>query len=218
MKKGFLLIAVMFALGVFSPVQADGIYGNQASGSPTAALLVDKTVSRGNTTKGGIMEYVDNFSASDARFSATDRVYFQIRVKNTSNTVLKNVQMQDILPEYIDAIEGPGDYNATNRIIAWSYSELRPGEERTEKLILQIKPQAQLPSDRGTFCVNNKAVGKSGDYSDEDSAQFCIEKLISMTQSGVPTQSPKAGAEFGLIFGALNIAGLGAGIYVRRRT
>lgn len=218
-----LFLATCILLSTTSPVSADtgvnqyGQYGQYGNGSPAAGIMVDKNVSRGEQTKGGVTQYVDNFSSSDARFSADQRVYFQIKVKNTSNITLKNVQMTDVLPEYIDAVEGPGDYNATNRVISWTYPELRSGEERIEKLVLQIKPQAQLPSDKGTFCISNKATGRAGDMYDEDSAQFCIEKHVSLTKGGVPTQAPQAGAEFGLIFGALNIAGLGAGIYLRKK-
>lgn len=215
-----LLIAAIFTLPLINPVYASGTssgYGQYGSGSPAAGILVDKTVSRGDQTKGGIMKYVDNFSPSDARFTANQRVYFQIKVKNTTTTVLKNVQLSDVLPEYTDAVEGPGDYNATSRMITWTYSELRPGEERNEKLILQIKPQSQLPADRGTFCISNKAAGVSGDFHDDDTAQFCIEKTIANTVGGVPDMAPQAGPEFGLLFGALNISALGTGIYLRKK-
>ncbi len=215
-----LLIAATFLLSTLSPVHAsDGTsqYGQYGGGTPAAGILVDKMVSGSAPTKGGTQTYVDNFSASDTRFNANQRVYFQIKVKNTSNSTLTNVQMNDILPEYIDAVEGPGDYNPQTKTISWTYPELKSGEEKTERLIVQIKPQSQLPADRGVFCTNNKATGRSGNVYDDDTAQFCIEKLIEQTKGGVPKETPQAGAEFGLIFGALNIAGLGAGIYLRRK-
>ncbi len=190
-----------------------GQYG--AAASPTS-LFVDKQVSRGTATKGGIIQYTDNFSASDPRFTAGERVYFQIKVKNTSNAKITNIQMMDKLPQFIDAVEGPGDYNSQDRTISWQYAELKSGEERIEHLIVQIKPQNQLPADKGTFCINNIASGRSGNAADDDTAQFCIEKQVSMTQSGTPKVAPKAGAEFGLLLGALQIAGLGAGVILRK--
>lgn len=209
----FLIATILFS-AQFVPVSADtgsqyGQYGGTTT--PSASISVNKVVGR------DAEKFVENYSPSDARFKANERVYFQIKVKNTSSIDLPNVQMVDTLPDYIDAVEGPGEYNPTNRTITWTYPTLKSGEERTEKLIVQIKPQDQLPSDKGTFCVNNKVSGRSNGTSDEDTAQFCIEKLVAMTKSGTPTQSPKAGAEFGLIFGALNIAGLGAGIYLKKK-
>jgi len=96
--------------------------------------MIDKTVSRGEETKGGITQYVDNYAATDPRFNAGQKVFFQIKVKNTANVTLKNIQVKDVLPSYVDASEGPGAYDANTKTIAWTYPELKTGEEKIEKI------------------------------------------------------------------------------------
>lgn len=220
MKTLFLMLIAFLTMAVM-PVAADvsqyGQYGQYGGGAPAQTIIVDKMVARNVTTKGGVVKYVDNFAPSDARFKAGERVYFQVKVKNTGSTSIGNVVVADILPDYVDAAEGPGDYNPKTRTISWAYSELKSGEERVEKIVVQIKPQAQLPADRGNFCLVNKAKAQSGAAYDDDTSQFCVEKKVEMTKSGKPAQVPQAGPEFGLILGALNVLGLSAGIYLRKR-
>ncbi len=193
-------------------------YGQYDGGTPNYSIIVDKMVMTGNQTKGGQEVYVDNLSPSDPRFAPGAQVTFQVKVKNTSDSTLKNIQVKDILPTWVDAIEGPGEYDANSRTISWTYPELKSGEGKMEKIIVQIKPQDQLPADQGLMCMNNKATAKSDTVYDEDTAQFCLEKQVTLTtKGGQPIKTtPDAGAPL-LAFGALNMLGLGAGLYLRKK-
>jgi uncharacterized repeat protein (TIGR01451 family) len=216
MKQAIILF-VLTLLTASSVLADSGQYGQYGGGAPSGSIMIDKTVSYGTTTKGGIMSYVDNYSASDARLHPSDQVYFQIKVKNTSNVTLTNVQVQDVLPSYVDAVEGPGSYNTNNKTISWTYSELKAGEEKVEKVIAKVYVQGRLPADRGLMCMVNKADVRVGDVTDSDTAQFCIEKQV-ITKGGVPPQKvPQAGPEFGFLVTALSMSTLGAGIYLKKK-
>jgi len=220
MKK--VLIATMLAFfSIFnvSVVKADsGQYGQYGGGTPSYSIMVDKIVMTGNQTKGGQEVYVDNLSPSDPRFAPSGQVKFQVKVKNTSNITLSNIQVKDILPEWTDAVEGPGDYDGNSRTISWTYPELKSGEEKIETIIIQVKPQDQLPEDKGLMCVNNKATASATNAYDEDTAQFCIEKQVTLTtKGGQPVKAtPEAGAPL-LAFGALNLLGLFAGVWMKKK-
>ncbi|MBP9691077.1 DUF11 domain-containing protein [Candidatus Woesebacteria bacterium] len=216
------LFAILFVMSSV-PAQAEttgqyGQYGQYGGGAPSYSIMVDKMVSTGQKSKGGQAVYVDNLSPSDPRFAPGTQVQFQIKVKNTSNVTITNVAVQDVLPEYVDAVEGPGDYNPQTRIISWTYPELKSGEEKIERVIVQIKTQADLPADKGLMCMNNKVVTTAGNASDEDTSQFCVEKTVTLTtKGGQPVKTtPEAGAPL-LVFGALNLAALAGGIFLKKR-
>jgi len=211
-------------LSVGSFVSADsGQYGQYGGGSPSYSIMIDKMVTTGNQTKGGQPSdsegkdvYVDNLSPSDPRFAPNDKVKFQIKIKNTSNVTLENVTVKDILPEWVYAIEGPGDYDKDTHTISWTYPKLDSGQEKIETVIAKVKPQDQLPADKGLICILNKSTVSATNAHDEDTAQFCIEKQVT-TKGGQPvTTTPQAGAPL-LAFGALNLLGLGVGVWMRKR-
>lgn len=189
-----------------------GQYGQYGGGAPSYTISIDKTVGSGNSTKGGVATYVDNYAISDPRFKPSQKVYFQVKVKNTSNTTVTNIEVKDILPSYVEAAEGPGSYDQNTKTISWKYDQLKAGEEKVEKITAQIYTQNNLPADKGIICMANKATVKVGSAYDEDTAQFCVEKEV----VGVE-QVPTAGPELGLLVTALSFAGLGAGVYIKKR-
>lgn len=213
-----LLILTLFAA---ASVSADtgqyGQYGQYGGGAPSTSLMIDKTVSMGSTTKGGTISYVDNYSPSDARLSPGSKVYFQVKVKNTSGTTLKNVEVKDTLPEYVDAVEGPGTFDQNSKTISWTYAELKANEEKVEKIVAQVYSQNRLPADKGLFCMTNKSTAKVNNLFDEDTAQFCVEKQVALTKGGVPQKTPQAGAP-GIILSALSMVSLAGGLYIRKKS
>lgn len=218
-----LIFAFLFTVSCLlftSPVMAEyGQHGQYGGGSPSYSIMIDKIVATGQKTKGGQEVYVDNLSPSDPRFAPGTQVHFQIKVKNTSNVDIANVTVQDILPSYVDAVEGPGDFNTETKTISWTYPTLKAGEEKIERVVAQINPQAELPADKGLMCMINKATVSAANASDEDTAQFCVEKEVTMTtKGGQPiTTTPEAGAPL-LAFGALNALGIAVGVYLKKRS
>ena len=216
MKTNKLLFSVFLSTTIYllltTGALADyGQYGQYSSEpAPSASILIDKTVGKpdGTVTKGGVtnIQYVDNLSPSDVRFRPGEQVMFKLRVKNTSNVTLNNVMVNDIVPSYVEPIEGPGMFDAVTRLISFNAGSFAPDEEKTFTIKMQLYGQDKLPTDKGLFCLINKSRAYNELASDEDTAQFCVEKEV----IGV-VSTPKAGPEMGtLLLGAqAMLVGLG---------
>lgn len=220
MKKVYSFSATVLTLGfaffmLTSPVQAQyGQYGGQPA--PVQTILIDKMVGKPSVpTKGGVVtvQYVDNLTPSDPRFSPGQEVMFKLKVKNTSNVTLNNVTVKDYVPAYIDPVEGPGTFDSTNRVITWDAGSFTPGEEKTYFIKMKLVSQDNMPANKGLFCLTNKGQVYNGYASDDDSAQFCVEKTV----VGV-TIAPKAGAEMGFALMGLNAIGIYVGMKLKKKT
>jgi uncharacterized repeat protein (TIGR01451 family) len=214
MKKVFVsfLFALIFILNTKSAL-AD--YGQYQEPSKPQIILIDKFVGKPTTNKGGYtdVEYVDNLSSSDPRFHAGQTVFFKIKVKNTSSVKIYNVTVRDYVPSYLDPIEGPGSWDSSNRTITWSAGDFEVDEEKTYYLKMQVYSSANLPADKGLFCMVNKAEAKNDNTADDDSSQYCVEKEV----TGVTT-TPSAGPEMALAIVALNGLGLITGLKLRKKS
>ncbi len=218
-----ILITLIFcaSLSLVKNVAADsdndGQYGQYGDYGypPTQTVLIDKMVGKPYITKGGVteVEYVDNLSASDPRFGPGQEIYFKIKVKNTANTRLTNVTVKDYVPAYLEPLEGPGSYDASTRIITFEAGDFEADEEKIYYIKMQVLPQDKLPADKGLFCEINKAVAYNDQVSDEDTAQYCIEKQV----TGVTTV-PSAGPAWALALVGLNMVGGAIGLYLRKKT
>ena len=85
-------------------------------------------------------------------------------------------------------------------------------QEKTFYIKTKVIPQANLPADKGLFCVSNFVKADSSNAYDDDTSQLCIEKQVSGT-----TKVPSAGPELGLLLLAGNILGAGIGLKLRKR-
>ncbi|MBI2641915.1 DUF11 domain-containing protein [Candidatus Roizmanbacteria bacterium] len=199
-----------------SPVFAQ--YGQYGGPAPVQQLLIDKFVGKVTSSKGSVtqLDYVDNLSPSDPRFQAGQEVNFKLKVKNTSNVNLSNVTVKDFLPEFVEPVAGPGTFDANSRTISFNAGNFTPDEEKTYFLTVKVVSQEKLPSDKGLVCLLNKSQASSGDISDEDTAQFCVEKQVVGITPGV-SQVPSAGPEFGALLLAGQFVALGAGLFLKKK-
>ncbi len=201
MKKYLFSFIVLLLITLYvSHSTSYAQYGQYGQPAPSYSLLVDKLVGKPNQTKGGITDYtyVDNLSPADPRFRPGQEIFFKIKVKNTATVKLTNVTVKDYVPSYLEPIEGPGTWDANTRTITWNAGDFNSDEEKVYYIKMQIYPQDKLPANRGLFCLVNK-VGAYNQASDEDTAQFCIEKEV----LGV-TKVPEAGPAYGLALLAFN--------------
>jgi len=211
MKKLFAIGATIFSLLFFvTTVSADcvGQYGQYGQPCQSYSIVVDKMVA-----KPGTDTYVDNLSVSDPRFAPGATVWFKIKIKNTSTIKLVGMSVKDTVPSYLEPLEGPGIFNTETREIAWNAGDFEVDQEKTFYLKMRVYAQANLPTDKGLFCVTNFVKADSSNAYDDDTAQLCIEKQVLGT-----TKVPDAGPEFSLGLVALQLVGVGAGLYLRKKS
>ena len=207
----FLLLTISFfvlAGGSFAQ------YGEYGEPEPSLSIIVDKLVGKPVSDKGGSTDadYVDNLSPSDPRFAPGQKVFFKIKVKNTSDEKLKDVTVRDFLPDFVELVEAPGEFNSDERSITISAGDLEVDEEKVYFLTMRVLPQEQLPEDSGLFCPVNTVETFNGGVSDEDTAQFCVEKEV----LGV-SEVPSAGPELGVILLSGQLTALGLGFLLKRK-
>ena len=207
----FTLTTIYLILAAISNAQ----YGQYNPPPPTQSILIDKWVAKPTgQTKGGVTdyEYVDNLSPSDPRFSAQQFVMFRLKVKNTSNVTIYNVTVKDFVPSYLYPVEGPGNFDSNSRTVVFNAGDFAPDEEKWYYLKMQIVPVNQMPNDKGLFCVVNKAQAYNDKVSDDDTAQLCIEKQVSIPP-GKPV--PQAGPEMGVLLMTGQIGLLALGLKIK---
>ena len=200
------LTLVIGAWLLVTPVKADcvGQYGQYGQPCNSYSIIVDKMVQ-----KPGTSDYVDNLSVSDPRFKPSDYVMFKVTIKNTSTTTFGGMTAKDYVPSYLTPVEGPGTFDANTRIITWDAGFFNVDEQKTYYFKMQVNSMANLPADKGLFCVVNRADATSNGTSDDDSSQLCIEKQVIGT-----TKVPSAGPEMGLFLLTGELFALGTGIYM----
>lgn len=223
MKKfyAFLLFILGFAFYA-SPAFADscsGQYGQYGSCAPSMSIAVSKMVGKPDTsvTKPEDASYVDNLIPSDPRFKADQTVYYRIRVRNTSGTKLYNVTLKDFVPSYINPVQGPGTYDPNSRIITYAVGDMDANQENIYYIRMQVVNQNNLPSDKGLFCIVNKAEAYNDKTYDSSTSQLCIEKQVAGISTTKSAVLPAAGPEMGLILLGLNIAFIGTGLALKRK-
>ncbi len=217
MKKflSFFAPLVIVSWLLVIPVKADcvGQYGQYGQPCPSYAIVVDKMVGKpGTSNDSTVYEYVDNLSVSDPRFKPDQVVFFKIKVKNTSTTKLVGMEVKDTIPSYLDPLEGPGTYNSTTREITWNAGDFEVDQEKVFYLKMKVLPQANLPADKGLFCVTNFVKANSSNAYDDDTSQLCIEKQVTPGKT-----VPSAGPEMGILLFSGELALLGVGIYFKRK-
>ena len=213
--RGVVTLFILFLLfcGLTSNVFAQ--YGAYGGGYETS-IIIDKAVGNpSGNTKGGLTEvsYLDNYSSSDYRFSPGQYISFRLKVKNTSDVVLYSLKVKDLLPLYIEPVENPGEYNSNEHSISFDAGDFAVDEEKIYYLKFKVASQDKLPNDKGIICLINKAEVSNSQAYDEDTAQFCIEKVV----TGVK-EVPAAGPEMGLSLLALNGLGIGTGIWLKNKS
>ena len=215
MKKS-VLSALIFALYLVAAGQvfADQ-YGPYEGKKPSPDISVDKKVGLPQTTtKGGEVTYgfVDNLTSGDRRFSPQEYLFFEVKVKNTSDATLENVVVRDFALDYVDLYENPGNFDS--RDIVLKVGTLKAGEEKTYILKGRVKAQSDLPVDKGILCTVNKVRASNDKVADEDTAQFCIERNV--TAVNPPVTIPKAGPEHGLLIMISAASSALAGLRLRK--
>ncbi len=192
-----------------------GEYGQYGAPVPSKSIMIDKMISVPNQAKNNNVDqlnFVDNLSSSDVRFAPDQQIVFKLKVKNTSDVALTNVQVKDFVPALLVPVSGPGNFDANSRTLSFDAGNFASQEEKTYFLTMKITPQDQMPIDQSVFCEINKAQASNSEVFDQDTAQFCIEKQVLGVKS-----VPSTGPEFGLVLIGLEFGALGVGVFLKKR-
>jgi uncharacterized repeat protein (TIGR01451 family) len=198
-------------------------YGQYQAPVPTQSISVNKSVSIPTSIKGGSdqLEYVDNLSLSDPLFQPGEQVTFRIVIKNTSDTLLRDVIITDFIPANVDAINN--DFDVDQRTVTFSAGDFIPGQEKTYFIKVQVFASDRLTSDQDTFCLTNRVRVATNNVSDEDSAQFCIGRPVTIAPTIAPTiitvpqAMPAAGPEIGIAIPIIGLIMFGVGLTIKKK-
>jgi len=191
-------------------VQASGgcvpVYGGGVQCPRAAEVLLDKKVRNPAT---GI--FVDNLGLSDPKYRPTGIVTFRLYIKNTGDETIDRVTVTDKIPQFIDYMSGPGNFDNSSRTLTFTVDNLYGGTTRTFDIKGRIVHEAVLPAEKSVVCPVNIADADTSSQKDHDESQFCIEK------PPVVPSVPKAGPEHWILsLGGLTTA-LSVGLYFRKK-
>lgn len=224
MKKLFTTLTVLaFAVPLFlaQSANADVVctpnYGGGETCISKGAISIDKKVRHPNSLKSGSDSFVDNLYINDSKYQAGDQIIFKLIVTNTGDTTLSSVEVKDTLPSYVTFVSGPGNFDANTKILTYTIKDLKAKESKTNTVVVKVVSEKELPIQNGTLCAVNQSFAKTDNSSDQDNAQFCVQKQVLGKVFPAPkiTTTPPTGPEViglvGLIPAAL------AGFAIRKR-
>ena len=192
-KKLAILVVSFIGLLIVGSFSVQAQYGPYEGIPPSGQILVDKKI-KDPSKKGDV--FVDNLGANDYHFSPGEDVFFKIIVKNTGQTTFADVEVKDLLPQYVDYTLGSGDVNKDIRDITFENDELEPDETWEVHLTARVYPSNEIPNEQGLYCVLNKAEAWGNGQYDEDTAQLCIEKKVLGIQPPTGANILPLGASF----------------------
>lgn len=198
-KKAYQILVIILLLQIFkTPASANGgcvpVYGGGVQCPRPGQVLVEKKVQSPST---GI--YVDNLGPSDPKYRPQQLITFQIIVQNSGEQTLNSINVKDTLPQYVDFMSGPGNYDSKSKTVSWTVSNLMGGSSEVFYLKGRIVHPTLLP-DLNIICptqanpqpvnmVDAEVIGQK----DHDESRFCIQKEI------IVPVVPKAGPEHWLL-------------------
>ena len=224
MKKFLITITLpLLLLGADTKANADTvcqpIYGGGQSCVTSTNLSINKKVQNPQD-----LSFVDNLGVNDPKYKPDQTVNFQITVTNTSGSTIGTVHVQDIFPQFVTFVSGPGNFDTNSKTLSFDLTNLASAESRTFSLQAKVVGSGLLPQDKGVVCVVNQATATNGGMA-TDNSQFCIEKGVPApvtTKGGIPVmpaptiaKTPATGPEMLSLIGLIPMAG--AGLFLRKK-
>lgn len=174
MRKLLPVFLVALVL-ILSPARALADYFvPQGAGQPVAQLVLNKQVQNPQT---GL--FVENLTVTDAHFLPGQEVNFRIEVRNTGGNELKEINVKDVLPDFVDFVSGSGNFVV---------DKLGAGESKSFDMKIKIRAQVDLPKNQLT-CLTNLAQASVNQIFTQDTSVFCIETQV----LGIAGELPKTG-------------------------
>mgnify|MGYP001617782657 CR=1 FL=1 len=141
-------------------------------------------------------------------------------ITNNRKTVIEKINVQDVFPQFVSFISGPGSFDTSTRILAFDVDNLMPSETRTFNILGRIADANQLSFSENVICLANQVIASVPDPTvGQDNSQFCIAKNIGgfPVLSSLPIKTtPPTGPESLILF-SLIPTGI-AGFFLRRKS
>lgn len=178
------------ALSLKYPTGASAQY-NQTNVKKT--ISVDKKVRALPDTN-----FFDNIDKTQKVFHTGDLIEFSIRIENTGDQELTQIQAEDVMPKYLDLYFNPGTYNKDSNTVNWKIDSLKPAESKIFLIRARI---ASIASDSAESKLTNFVEVQANGVNDRDSASYFIDKG-SIPKTGDSTLIIKTAAILATISGA----------------
>lgn len=183
------------------------VYGGGIISPREGDVLIEKKVLN---PASGI--YVDHLSPTDPMYHPLDIISFQIRVQNSGEEELSEIVLTDTLPDYLDYMSGPGEYDEENRQVNFTVDNIVGGASEVFEIKARISHQSTLSEDKNVVCPVNVVEAVAGERTDRDESQFCIEK-----EQVPPPAIPESGPAGWMITIPGLFTSLFAGFYLKRK-
>lgn len=210
-----LILSVFLFTGKVSASGCTPLYGGGVTCPRRGEILIDKQVRRADKDI-----FVDNLTEFDTKYSAEQEVVFRILVKNTGDDTIDEIQVKDIMPDFVAFVSGPGSFDkneSKNGTLTFYINNLAPSETREYWIYGKVFAANDLPENLICKLQNRAQARASGDRFDEDVAELCVEKA-GVTKGGVPIKEIPVTGPAGVITSVVSLSSiLGIGLVLRRK-
>ena len=170
------------------------VYGGGTTCLQKGKVILNKTIQHP-----GSSQLVESLSINDPKFKANQAVIFHLTVTNADTKEVKNVTVQDMLPNLLTYVSGDGKFVQKTHVFSFPVDLLNPGESKTRIVQMRVMPAEKLPKAPDTTCILNQATATYDGNVSQDNVQLCIENKVLGTETVVQpaqkvTQTPPTGA------------------------
>lgn len=208
MKKLLLLPLLLTCLIILTKNTLADYFVPLGKAQPVSQLVLNKQVQ--NPSNG---LFVENLTVTDAHFLPGQEVVFRIELRNAGGEELKNINVKDVLPDFVDFVSGPGNFDQGSRSLNFLVDRLGTGESKTYDLKAKVRAAVNLPNNQLT-CLTNLAQASVGQIFTQDTAVFCIETQV----LGVTRELPITGPANTGLTAIVSTASLLMSIYLYRKS
>ena len=193
-KISFALLA--FTILALSLKYPNGIRAQYNQSTVKKTISVDKKVRSLPDTN-----FFDNLDKSQKVFHTGELIEFSIRIENTGDQDLTQIQAEDTMPKYLNLIFNPGTYNKSSNTVSWKIDSLKPAESKTYLIRAKI---ASIASNSAETKLTNLVEVHANGVNDRDTASYFIDKG-SIPKTGDNTLIIKTAAILATIAGAFSL-------------
>lgn len=200
------LAVIATTILAFSLRNPTGVKAQYSSSTEGKTISVDKKV-RYMETSTSSSTFFDNIDKSQRVFQAGNLIEFSIRIENTGDKELTQIQAEDVLPKYLDLIFYPGTYNNNSNTLHWKIDSLKPAESKTYYVRAKI---ASVASSSAETKLTNWVEVQANGVNDGDNASYFVGKST-IPNTGDNTLIIKTAAVLAIIAGAFALRKMSRG-------